>query len=142
MRGLRISIAAVLLLLTLQGWTGDFANLFAVFPTGAVEPSLGAFWQAVVGSGVLVAYHAVEATLLITSSLAALVLSLRVRVGRLFTILGTLAIVSAAIGGVLFVLSGFQDNANSAQMGGSFIGAYAFYFLALYSTKGVGTKER
>ena len=40
--------------------------------------------------------------------------------------------VSAIIGGVLFVLFGFSSGGVSAQMGGSFIGAYAFYFIELY----------
>jgi hypothetical protein len=44
-------------------------------------------------------------------------------------------IISAIIGGTLFVLSGFNNNGVSAQMGGSFIGAYAFFFIELYYTK-------
>ena len=54
---------------------------------------------------------------------------------RICTILGTIAVFSAAVGGFLFVLSGFANGGNSAQMGGSFIGAYAFYFMALYYAK-------
>ncbi|MGD0319295.1 MAG: hypothetical protein ABSB56_06350 [Nitrososphaerales archaeon] len=38
-------------------------------------------------------------------------------------------------GGVLFALSGFQNKADSAQMGINFIGAYAFYLLELYFTR-------
>jgi len=37
----------------------------------------------------------------------------------------------AALGGILFVLSGFPANPGSAKMGGGFIGAYAFCFLEL-----------
>ncbi len=48
------------------------------------------------------------------------------------SILGLVMVVSAVMGGVLFVLSGFTNNGVSAQMGGSFIGAYAFYFIELY----------
>jgi hypothetical protein len=50
-------------------------------------------------------------------------------------ILGLIMIISAIIGGTLFVLSGFSNNGGSAQMGGSFIGAYAFFFIELYYTK-------
>jgi hypothetical protein len=32
-------------------------------------------------------------------------------------------------------LSGFANGGNSAQMGGSFIAAYASYFMTLYYTK-------
>lgn len=54
---------------------------------------------------------------------------------RVFGVLGFLAVLSAAYGGISFVLSGFQDNGGSAQMGGSFVGAYACYFLVLFFNK-------
>jgi hypothetical protein len=127
---------AVIVLLTVQGWTGDFANLFATFPSGSVLFSVTPFLGAVEGAGILVAYHAIEAILLLALAVVVLALSVRRRTGRLFAILGLSSIISAAVGGVLFVLSGYTNNANSAQMGGSFIGAYAFYFLVLYATKG------
>lgn len=132
---LRVTVMAVIILLTAQGWTGDFANLFATFPSGSVHFSVGAFWGAVTGAGVLVIYHAIEAILLLALAVVVVALSIRRRTGRLFAILGLSSIISAAVGGVLFVLSGYMNNANSAQMGGSFIGAYAFYFLTLYATK-------
>jgi hypothetical protein len=132
---LRVTIIAVIILLTAQGWTGDFANLFATFPSGAVSFSVGSFWGAVAGAGALVVYHAIEAILLLALAVVVVALSIRRTTGRLFAILGLSSIISAAVGGVLFVLSGYVNNANSAQMGGSFIGAYAFYFLALYATK-------
>ena len=135
LQALRVSIVVMLILLTIQGWTGDFANLFATFPTGSVGASWGGFWQAVGAAGDVVAYHVVEATALLVLSVVVLVLAIRHKTGRLFAILGLTAVLSAAVGGVLFVLSGYQADPNSAQMGGSFIGAYASYFLALYSSK-------
>ena len=54
---------------------------------------------------------------------------------RICAILGLVYVVVAGVGGLLFVLSGFTNNGNSAQMGGSFIGAYAFYFMELYYAK-------
>jgi hypothetical protein len=42
---------------------------------------------------------------------------------------------SAALGGYFFVMSGFSDGGNSAQMGGSYIAAYACYFLTMCYTK-------
>jgi hypothetical protein len=42
---------------------------------------------------------------------------------------------SAALGGYFFVMSGFSDGRNSAQMGGSYIAAYACYFLTMCYTK-------
>jgi len=48
---------------------------------------------------------------------------------------GFLAIFSAAYGGISFVLSGFRDNGNSAQMGGSFLGAFWPLIFVLYFNK-------
>ena len=71
------------------------------------------------------------------SAAVVLAISLRrdrrsVKVGAL---IGLITVVFAALGGYLFVLSGFGDGGNSMQMGGSFIGAYAFYFITLWYTK-------
>jgi len=54
---------------------------------------------------------------------------------RIASVLGLIMVISAAIGGYLFAISGFSNGGNSAQMGGSFIGAYAFYFIALYYSR-------
>jgi hypothetical protein len=136
-RNLRILVIGILVLLTAQGWSGDFANLFAVFPTGQIA-SLNDLFQALFQAGPLVLYHSIEGLVLLALSIAILVFSFaksRSKNLRIFALLGTISVISAIIGGVLFVLSSFQNNANSAQMGGSFIGAYAFYFLVLYFTK-------
>jgi hypothetical protein len=50
-------------------------------------------------------------------------------------VVGLLSVLSAALGGYLFVMSGFANGGNSAQMGGSFIAAYASHFMTLYYTK-------
>jgi hypothetical protein len=44
-------------------------------------------------------------------------------------------VIVARIGGLFFVLSGVMNNGNSVQMGGGFIGAYAFYFMELHYAK-------
>lgn len=134
---LQFFIIATLAILSVQGWTGDFVNLFSVFPTGAVDFSANGLLQAVQKAGQIPVYHTLEGFLLVAFSLVVLILSLKTKVKsvQVFSILGLAAVVSAAVGGILFVFSGFQDNGNSAQMGGSFIGAYAFYFLELYFTK-------
>jgi hypothetical protein len=54
---------------------------------------------------------------------------------RIWSTLGLLSMLSAALGGYLFVMSGFTDGGNSAQMGGSYILTYACFFLTLYYTK-------
>ena len=137
MNRLRFFIIATLAILSVQGWTGDYTNLFSVFPTGAVNFSAEGLLLAVQKAGQIPVYHAFEGFLIVAFSVVVLILSLRIKVKsvQLSSILGLAAVVSAAAGGTLFVLSGFQNNGNSAQMGGSFIAAYAFYFVELYFSK-------
>ena len=81
--------------------------------------------------------HAFIGILILAFASVVLVFSIRAkpRSVQIPAILGLVMVVSAAIGGIFFVLSGFSIGGNSAQMGGCFIGAYAFYFIELYYTK-------
>ena len=138
MRRLRFSIIVLLVLLSVQGWIGDYVNLFAVFPTGPVSNSLSGFAQALQQAGLAETFHASLGFLILALSVIVLVLSFTQKLAsvRITSILALIAVVSGVIGGLLFVFSGFTDNGSSAQMGGSFIGGYAFYFLELYYDKG------
>jgi hypothetical protein len=129
---------AILTVLTLQAWTGDFVNRFAVFPNGAVTRTLSGFTQAVSSAGRMEVFHAITGLTLVAIAIAMLILAFRSgssRGARICAIIGFLAIVSAVYGGVSFVFSGFQDDGSYTQMGGSFIGSYASYFLVLYFNK-------
>ena len=131
-------IIAVLTVLTAQGWTGDFVNLFAVFPSGSVGHTFSGFTQALINAGRMEVTHAILGTVLAALAIAILFIAFRFdasRGVRICAVLGFLAVLSAAYGGISFVLSGFQNNGSSAQMGGSFIGSYASYFLVLYFNK-------
>jgi heme A synthase len=137
-RKLRIWTIVIIGLLAVQGFTGDTVNLFSAFPNGIVSNSLDGLVRAIAGAGGLEVYHAVEGAAIFVLSILVLVLAWRAGVtqkARLMAILGLAATTSAVVGGTLFVLSGFKNDGNSAQMGGSFISAYAFYFLTLYFTK-------
>ncbi len=128
-------IIAVLTVLTAQGWTGDFVNLFAVFPSGSVGHTLGGFTRALINAGRMEVTHAILGSVLAALAIAILFIAFRFNTSRgvrVCAVLGFLGVLSAAYGGISFVLSGFQNNGNSAQMGGSFIGSYASYFLVLY----------
>jgi hypothetical protein len=133
-RGLMLSIGAVLAILTIQGLSGDFMNLFVSFPNGAVSQSMGGLSQALDKAGFVTAYHAVAGILLVVLAMVALVFSFRYKAMsvRISSILALLATLVAAAEGSLLLLSGFSNNANSALMGYSYIFAYAFYFLVLY----------
>src|SRR2546428_2412675 len=136
-RNLRIIIVATLIALTVQGWTGDATNLFSMFPTGGVEQSLNGIFNGVVTTGFLLVWHAFEGIAIFALSFIVLAFSIKAKPKsiRICAILGLVYVVVAGGGGLLFVLSGFTNNGNSAQMGGSFIGAYAFYFMELYYAK-------
>jgi predicted benzoate:H+ symporter BenE len=131
-------VIVALVVLTAQGWTGDFVNLFAVFPSGVTDHTLAGFTQALAQAGRMEVTHATVGTLLLVLAIVILFVTLRSAANsgvRICAVLGFVAICSAAYGGISFVLSGFLNNGNSAQMGGSFIGAYASYFLVLYFNK-------
>jgi len=137
-RPLLVLVIHMLIGLTVQGWLGDFVNLFAVFPNGMVRHALGSFFRSVKTAGNMEVAHAILGALLLIFAIAILVVAFRgvVKIGaRICAIIGLIAILSAAYGGIAFVFSGFQNNGNSMQMGGSFIGAYASYFLVLYFNK-------
>ncbi len=137
-RRLRILIVVTLVLLTVQGWFGDSVNLFAI-PTipVTVDQSAGGVLTAMVNVGPTLIIHAFNGIIVLAVAAIVLALSLKSkpRSIQVPAILGLVMVVSAIIGGVLFVLSGFSNNGVSAQMGGSFIGAYAFYFIELYYAK-------
>lgn len=137
MKILKIFIVTLLILLSVQGWLGDYVNLFAVFPSGSVSISFGGLIRALENAGLMELFHASLGVLLLAVSVAVLILSFRTKLKsiRISSIIGLAAVASAVVGGLLFVFSGFRDNGNSAQMGGSFIGAYAFYFIELYFTR-------
>ncbi|MDG6998101.1 MAG: hypothetical protein JRN15_03195 [Nitrososphaerota archaeon] len=139
-RSFRVLLVIVLVVMTVQGWFGDTVNIFVAPVTGISPPafSMSAFFQTVQSYGFLLIYHAYEGIALIFLSAIASALAFQwspKRSVRICVILGFIFVASAAVGGYLFVLSGFSNGGNSAQMGGSFIGAYAFYFLTLYYAK-------
>ncbi|MGI0078956.1 MAG: hypothetical protein ACRECH_04975 [Nitrososphaerales archaeon] len=140
-RKLRILIVITLVVLTLQSWTGDVVNIFFVPASGTTQPafSVSGFFQGIVSLNVpLLYWHALEGIVLMALSIAILAMSFKWSKARSVRICSALALFflfSAALGGFLFVLSGFSAGGNSAQMGGSFLGVYAFYFMALYYGK-------
>ena len=131
-------VMVILIVLTAQGWTGDFVNLFAVFPVNPVSHTFSGFTQSISGAGRMEVIHAIIGAMLAILALAEVFLAFyshAIRGVRIWSTIGLLGIFSAAYGGISFVLSGFHDSASSAQMGGSFIGTYASYFLVLCFNK-------
>jgi hypothetical protein len=142
LRALRALIVVVLVVLAAQGWSGDTVNIF-ITPSGGTTPppdTPGGMIQALQGleTPFFAMWHAFQGLALVLLAVFVLVLAFawsRSRGVRAWAVVGLLSVLSAALGGYLFVRSGFADGASSAQMGGSYIGALASYFLVLYYTK-------
>ncbi len=100
--------------------------------------SFPAVLNALRGIGPVALVHASWGAVLLVLALVILVVSLLsgVRAAQVFGALGLLSIVSAAAGGLLFVLSGFQDDGNSHNMATNLLLSFTFYFLGVYSLKG------
>lgn len=139
LQGLKRMTVLNIILLSVQAWTGDVVNLFAAFPTGAVN-GFGGFFQGLesAGPGPLAVYHGIEGIVILLLGVGITMAAFRGKASRgvkVTSLLGLFFIAAAAFGGYLFVFSSFVSNGNSAQMGGSFIGAYAMNFLVLYYSK-------
>ncbi|MHB1909019.1 MAG: hypothetical protein ACYCQJ_09150 [Nitrososphaerales archaeon] len=139
-RNYRILLIAILVMLSVQAWFGDFVNIFAAPSNGTSPPvqSLEGLISGIESLGFPLIWHAFEGLVLIGIALALLVLSFiwsNSRAVRISAILAFFFLIAAAIGGALFVLSGFSSGGDSMQMGGSFVGAYAMYFVTLYFAK-------
>ena len=141
-RALRAVVVATLVILAVQGWSGDTVTIFITPASGMTAPSLTPngllHGLQMLPSPFFPVWHALEGLALVLLAVAVLVLSFSWSMSRgvrIWSVVGLLSMLSAALGGFLFLRSGFADGGSSAQMGGSFIGAFASYFLVLYYTK-------
>lgn len=139
-RKFRILLVLLLVILSVQAWFGDFVNVFSAPTTGTTAPpfSIGGLMQGIASLGFPLLWHAFEGLSIAIIGVAVLVLSFAwsaPKSVKVSSLLGLFSVISAALGGALFVLSGFSNGGNSMQMGGSFVGAYAMYFVTLYFSK-------
>jgi hypothetical protein len=130
LKGLWISIIALLVLMTVQGFSGNWITIFLRWP-GA--PNLSdQFIQAMIG---LSSYHSFMGFAIGCVSVLALVFAFTSRSSiyvRILAVLGLVIMASAAMGGILYFSSGYRDRWSLGQMMDSFVGAYAAYFLQLF----------
>jgi hypothetical protein len=132
-------VIAMLALLGLQYEFGMAVNL-------APQPSLAPFGFSINGVihalnqiGAAAIIHASLGSALVIIALIALILSLRSgrRSVRVFGSLAFISILMAALTGVLYTLSGFQNNGDTHGMATNFLLSFTFYFLELYFLKPV-----
>jgi hypothetical protein len=145
-RTLRAFIISAIVILSVQAWFGDTINIFIAPSHGIARPAatLGGFVSEVgrLRRPFFLEWHTWEGVVLLLLAVTITALaSVRsrsahiARGSRWWSVVGLLSVVSAGYGGYQFVMSGFANGPSSAQMGGSFIAAYASYFMALYYTK-------
>ena len=133
----RFVVISLLVLLVIQfelGMAVNLSDLPSLSPFGFSFPNVvGALNQA----GTVAVFHAVLGTVLTIISLIGLGMALasKIRSVQIFGVLGFLSMALAEITGVLFVLSGFQNDNYSHGMATNFILTFGFYFLELYFMK-------
>ena len=137
-RFLRAMVLIILTLLTVQYELGMVINLGPTLPE--LSPfgfSLAKISDAIHMAGSTALAHAGLGSLLALLSILILILSLRSKIksAKIFGLLGFLTIIVAMAGGILFTLSGFQEDHYSLAMASNFILAFIFYFLELYFLK-------
>lgn len=134
----RVLVIIMLVMLVVLYEFGMAVNLGPNLPQ--IQPfnySNAQFNAALNQAGVVAVVHASLGSLLIVLALVTLVASLfsGVRGAQIFGVLGFITILLAAYSGMLFVLSGFQNDGFSHGMATNFILALVFYFLELYVLK-------
>jgi hypothetical protein len=125
------STLAILVLLSVQALSGNWVTYFLILPGGPADLSQR-FLVAVTN---LATFHKMMGFIIGGVSVLILTFAFLHRSSiyvRIFTVIGFIIIVSAGIGGYLFVKSEFQDRWALGQMSDSFVGAYAAYFLQLF----------
>jgi hypothetical protein len=137
-KSLRVIVIITLILLTIQYELGMVVNFSPNLPElPAFGFSLVKISEVLHQAGKVALAHAVLGSLLTLLSILTLILSLGSKIWsvQILGTLGFLSLVLAATGGILFTLSGFENDDYSLAMASNFILAFIFYFLELYLLK-------
>ena len=134
---LKIMVIVILTLLGLQyelGMAVNIGNPPSLPPFGL---SLNAVSNALHQAGLVAVLHASLGVWLVIFSVINIIFSLRsgLRSVQIFGSLAFLATLLAAITGLLFTMSGFQNDGDSHGMATNFLLSFIFYFLELYFLK-------
>lgn len=142
-KGLRTVVIVLLIALVFQfeaGVTVTLSNPPSLPPfLFSLSAVLGALGQA----GTVAVVHATLGTLLTLTALLNLVMALssRVRSVQITGSLGFLSMALAATSGLLFTLSGFQNDHYSHGMATNFVLTFGLHFLELYFLKPVPERD-
>lgn len=138
LKSLRVMVVTTLILLTIQYELGMDINLSPNLPE--LRPfgfSLMKISDALHLAGPVALAHAGLGSFLTLMSILTLILSLRSKIKsvQIFGSLGFLTILLALTSGVLFTVSGFQEDPYSLMMASNFMLTFIFYFLELFFLK-------
>jgi hypothetical protein len=136
-KGLRVAVITVIVFLAFQFELGMAINLSDPPNIPPISFSLHNVLGALNQVGSLALVHALLGTILTILALITLALALAsgIRSVQVFGVLGFLSMALATISGLLFVLSGYQNDHYSHGMATNFILTFGFYFLELYFLK-------
>jgi len=134
---LRDVVILLLVLLIIQFEFGMAVNLSDLPSLSPFSFSLINLIGALNQAGAIALTHATLGTFLVLVAITNLVMSLtsKVKSAQILGILGLLTMGLAEACGVLFTLSGFQNDNYSHGMATNFILTFGFYFLELYVLK-------
>lgn len=136
-KGLRVTVVTLIVFLAFQFELGMAINLSNPPNIPPISFSLSNVLGALNQVGSVALLHAVLGTVLTILALITLVLAMAsgIRSVQIFGVLGFLSMSLATISGLLFVLSGYQNDHYSHGMATNFILSFVFYFLELYFLK-------
>lgn len=134
LKPLRIMTVVVIVLLILQYELGIATIMADPVSITPFSFSITAFRSALEQVGLVALLHAGLGGWLVIVSVINVILALRtkIRVVQIFGVLSFLSIIVSAGGGLLFVLSGLQNDHASHAMATNFILSFAFSFIEFY----------
>jgi hypothetical protein len=139
LKPLRIVTVIMIVSLFLQYELGIATIMANPISTSPFIFSITAFRSALEQVGGVALFHAGFGGWLLIISVINLVLALRTKIRKvqIFGVLSFLSIIFAAGGGLIFVLSGFQNDHASHDMATNFLLSFAFSFIELYCARPV-----
>ena len=137
LKSLRVTVIIFLVLLAIQLEFGMAVNLSDLPSLSPFSLSLSNLLGALDQAGAIALIHASLGTILTILSVASLIMSLvsRIRSVQVVGVLSCLTTILAEANGILFVLSGFQNDNYSHGMATGFILTFGLFFLELYFLK-------
>jgi predicted MFS family arabinose efflux permease len=126
-----VSTIVILVLVNLQGFSGNWVTFFLILPGGTSAFGTG-FIPVLVKLGYYHRYTGFAITLISILVLILAFLKKSTVYVRVFAVLGFVLTVVAAYGGYLFFTSRYEDRLALGQMADAFVGVDAAYFLQLF----------